>query len=40
LSWLDVGFNFVFGTLIAVFASFYASRVSSRLTVSESLAHI
>ena len=40
LSWLDVGFNFVFGTLIAVFASFYASRVSSRLTVSESLAYI
>jgi putative ABC transport system permease protein len=39
LSWADVGFNFVFGTLIAVFASFYAARVSSRLTVSEALAY-
>jgi putative ABC transport system permease protein len=39
LAWFDVLFNFVFGTLIAVFASVYASRVSSRLTVSEALAH-
>lgn len=39
LSGFDAGFNFVFGVLIAVFASFYAARVSSRLTVSESLAH-
>jgi len=37
LAWFDVGFNFLFGTLIAVFASFYASRVSSRLSVSEAL---
>jgi len=36
---VDAGFNFVFGALIAVFASFYAARASSRLTVSESLAH-
>ncbi len=35
----DVAFNLVFGALIAVFASFYAARVSSRLTVSEALAH-
>jgi putative ABC transport system permease protein len=35
----DVVFNFVFGVLIAVFASFYASRVSSRLTVGEALTH-
>jgi len=40
LAGLDVLFNFVFGVLIAVVASFYASRVSSRLTVSESLTHV
>ena len=33
----DVLFNFVFGVLIALFASLYAARVSSRLTVSEAL---
>lgn len=35
----DVAFNFLFGALIAVFASLYASRVSGRLTVTEALAH-
>jgi putative ABC transport system permease protein len=40
LAWFDVVFNFLFGALIAVFASLYASRVSSRLTVSEALAHV
>jgi ABC-type lipoprotein release transport system permease subunit len=39
LAWFDVLFNFLFGTLIAVFASVYAAQVSSRLTVSESLSH-
>ena len=38
-AWLDAGFNLIFGTLIAVVASFYAARVSSRLSVSESLSH-
>jgi putative ABC transport system permease protein len=36
----DVVFNFVFGVLIAVSASLYAARVSSRLTVSEALTHV
>ncbi len=40
LAWFDVAFNFLFGALIAVFASLYASRVSSRLTVSEALTHL
>jgi len=35
----DVVFNFLFGALIAVFASLYASRVSGRLTVTEALTH-
>jgi ABC-type lipoprotein release transport system permease subunit len=39
LSPVDVGFNALFGTLIAVFASAYAARVSSRLTVTEALTH-
>jgi len=39
LSLADVLFNFAFGVLIAVFASLYAARVSSRLTVSEALTH-
>lgn len=39
LAWFDVVFNLLFGTLIAVFASVYASGVSSRLTVSEALTH-
>lgn len=39
LAWFDVVFNLLFGTLIAVFASLYASGVSSRLSVSEALTH-
>lgn len=35
----DVLFNFLFGSLIAVFASLYAARVSGRLTVTEALTH-
>jgi putative ABC transport system permease protein len=40
LSMADIVFNFVFGVLIALFASLYAARVSSRLTVSEALTHV
>jgi len=40
LSWADAGTNYVLGALIAVAASAYASRVSSRLTVNEALTHI
>jgi len=39
LSGVDLVFNLLFGTLIALFASFYAARVSTRLTVSEALTH-
>ena len=39
LSLIDVVFNLIFGSLIAVFASLYAARVSARLTVSEALSH-
>lgn len=39
LSAQDVLFNFVFGVLIALFASYYAARVSSRLSVTEALTH-
>lgn len=35
----DVVFNFLFGSLIAVFASLYAARVSGKLTVTEALTH-
>jgi len=35
----DLLMNLTFGTLIAVFASWYASRVSSRLRVNELLTH-
>ncbi len=40
LSWVDVALNLFFGTVIAVFASFYAARVSSRLSVTQALTHI
>ena len=40
LDFWDVLFNFLFGTLIAVFASLYAARVSGKLTVSEALTHV
>lgn len=39
LSVPDTMFNMLFGALIAVFASYYAARVSGRLTVTESLTH-
>lgn len=35
----DVVFNYLFGALVAVFASLYAARVSGRLTVSQALTH-
>jgi len=39
LGGVDLVFDFLFGTLIALVASLYASRVSARRSVSESLTH-
>jgi putative ABC transport system permease protein len=35
----DMVFNYLFGALVAVFASLYAARVSGKLTVTEALTH-
>jgi len=35
----DMLFNYLFGALVAVFASLYAARVSGKLTVTEALTH-
>jgi putative ABC transport system permease protein len=37
---VDAAFSFAFGVLIAVLASLYAARVSSRLSVTEALTHV